>query len=540
MYRVRLTTFLVGLMFLVVVIVIVIGKGISALSPAPVRAVSDRPIMAFYYPWYELTDWTYDRMSDVASPKYSGGDDETLKRHIRQANEAGIDALICTWYGPDETRLDTRCRRLQQLAAEEDGDLQIAIIPDQSAWSSLRSVEALTQALEVLERDLMSQPNYLKFRGKPAVFWFNPPSLGGVETWQQLRDRADPDHQQFWFGGTDDFDYLGVYDTLYYFDITWERAPGAAMESYNERLDGRAPFIATVMPGYDDRPLRGRSGHWRDREGGAYYRGTWEDAVAYHADGVVITSFNEFFEGSHIEPSEQFGDLYLRLTTELSDYFRANVGQPTDPMPADPTPSPSSSECRTFSETGYQVCGRLLEYWEQNGGLPVFGYPIGSQHEESIEGTPTQVQPFERNRLELHPDNARPYDVLLGRLGADRLEQAGRDWETFETVSEAPPGCLYFDQTGHRLCEPFLSYWRGHGLTLDNQQGYSTQENLALFGLPLSEPHTETLSDGKDYVVQWFERARFEHHPDNPEPYNVLLGLLGVEVQDAQQASCCP
>jgi hypothetical protein len=52
---------------------------------------------------------------------------------------------------------------------------------------------------------------------------------------------------------------------------------------------------------------------------------------------------------------------------------------------------------------------------------------------------------------------------------------------------------------------------------------------LALFGLPLSDLMVEKIN-GKEYQVQWFERARFELHPENPAPYNVLLGLLGNEV----------
>src|SRR5689334_8844878 len=74
--------------------------------------------------------------------------------------------------------------------------------------------------------------------------------------------------------------------------------------------------------------------------------------------------------------------------------------------------------CRSFPETGHRVCGRLLEYWQQNGALSVFGYPIGDQFTQSVEGHQLQVQLFERNRLELHAENAPPYDVLLGRLGA--------------------------------------------------------------------------------------------------------------------------
>jgi hypothetical protein len=502
---------------------------------APGSASAERPIMAFYYPWYDMSDWSYDRMSDLPAPQYSGGDDETLERHIQQAEAAGIDAFICAWFGPNEERLDARCRRLMELAAESGSNLKIAIMPEQAAWEDLNNVDNLVQALGVLESDFMSQSNYLTFQGKPVVFWFNPPSLGGAATWQQVRERADPQRQQFWFGGTDQPQYLDVYDTLYFFDITWETAPGNAMASYASLLEGTGrPFAATVMPGYDDIAIRG--GHRRDRENGAYYRGTWEDAVRYNADAVVITSFNEFAEGSHIEPSEQYGDFYLQLTREMVDYFHANVGQagqePPQPSPVG-TPvvaPPEPGECRAFPETGFEVCGRLLQYWNENGGLPVFGYPISAQQELTIEGQPIQAQWFERNRLELHPENARPYDVLLGRLGVDVLEQQGRDWQAFPTAAEQA-GCRYFAETGQNVCGDILAAWRSNGLELGDP-GISEAESLALFGLPIS-PLQEEEIEGETYQVQWFERARFELHPENAPPNNVLLGLLGNEMREA-------
>ncbi|MCS6882788.1 MAG: glycoside hydrolase family 99-like domain-containing protein [Oscillochloridaceae bacterium] len=501
--------------------------GLTLSPAAPARAAPERPIMAFYYPWWELSDWSYSRMSDLPAPRYSGGDEEAMRRHVQQADDAGIDALVCTWYGPDEDRLNKRCRRLIELAREGGRDLQVAIIPDHSAWGALRSIESLARAVDVLKRDFFSQPNYLRYQGRPVVFWFNPPALGDVGAWRELRNRADPGREQFWFGGTDNFGYLEIYDALYYFDISWERRPGAAMASYASRLEqwNRAngqnrPFVATVMPGYDD--LRIRGGHARDRQNGEYYRSTWQTAIERNAQAVVLTSFNEFYEGSHIEPSERYGDLYLRLTRELSDRFRREVGQVALP------PEPAPANCQTFPETGHQVCGRLLAYWRENGGLPVFGLPISPQRSVTIEGREVQAQEFERNRLELHPQNQRPYDVLLGRLGAEALARQGRDWQQFARVSGAPAGCLYFAETGHSLCEPFLSYFRGRGLEFDGRRGYSLAENLALFGLPLSEPQTETI-EGRALTVQWFERARFEWHPDNPDPYRVLLGRLGAE-----------
>ena len=96
-------------------------------------------------------------------------------------------------------------------------------------------------------------------------------------------------------------------------------------------------------------------------------------------------------------------------------------------LPTAPARAQQARLC--FAEVPDCIEGRFAEYWQQNGGLPVFGFPIGPARAESVGGGQFLVQPFERNRFELHPENARPYDVLLGRLGVDRLAQLGRPWE---------------------------------------------------------------------------------------------------------------
>lgn len=195
-----------------------------------------------------------------------------------------------------------------------------------------------------------------------------------------------------------------------------------------------------------------------------------------------------------------------------------------------PAPIAAQSSQRCFSETGYCIEGRIREFWESQGGLRVFGYPIGPQMQAPIEGKLYTVQQFERNRLELHPENPRPYDVLLGRLGADRLNQQGRDW--FGFAKSGTSSCRTFAETGHAVCGRFWTMWRRYGLEIDGRAGISEAESLALFGLPLSGVITERLSDGREYQVQWFERARFEMHPENSDPYDVLFGLLGNEMRD--------
>ncbi len=188
-----------------------------------------------------------------------------------------------------------------------------------------------------------------------------------------------------------------------------------------------------------------------------------------------------------------------------------------------------------FPETGYCVEGRLREFWEQNGGLPIFGFPIRNPERMYIDGTQYTVQRFERNTLELHPENRRPYDVLLGRLGADQISMTNRNWYNFPKNGDTG-GCRVFAETGHAVCGAILQAWRAQGLNIDGRRGFSEAENLALFGLPLSDLQSETLANGQTYQVQWFERARFEVHPENPPPYQIQLGLLGNEVLQSDKS----
>jgi hypothetical protein len=144
------------------------------------------------------------------------------------------------------------------------------------------------------------------------------------------------------------------------------------------------------------------------------------------------------------------------------------------------------------------------------------------------------TQYLERERFEFHPENNAPYRVQLGRLGDELLKGAGRDWRTEDALDNPFGGrrCQSFDVGGEQrqVCGPFLAYWRGHGVDLDGQAGITAPESTALFGLPLTGVRMETNPDGAVVLTQWFERARFEWHPINPEPSRVLLGRLGAEI----------
>jgi hypothetical protein len=63
----------------------------------------------------------------------------------------------------------------------------------------------------------------------------------------------------------------------------------------------------------------------------------------------------------------------------------------------------AAERTRCFQETGYCVSGPILDYWEQHGGLPIFGYPISEQRIEAVEGSwHGRLQWFELDRLDDH------------------------------------------------------------------------------------------------------------------------------------------
>ncbi|MEA2573758.1 MAG: hypothetical protein QOH93_1056 [Chloroflexia bacterium] len=90
------------------------------------------------------------------------------------------------------------------------------------------------------------------------------------------------------------------------------------------------------------------------------------------------------------------------------------------------------------------------------------------------------------------------------------------------------PGCRTFPETGKQACGRFLEYWDSHG-------------GLAQLGYPISNSTMEASPiDGKSYNVQYFERAVFEYHPENKQPYDVLLSLLGSMSYKARYPNGAP
>jgi len=189
------------------------------------------------------------------------------------------------------------------------------------------------------------------------------------------------------------------------------------------------------------------------------------------------------------------------------------------------------TEFQFFPQTGYWMRGAMWKYWQQHGGLDQQGYPISEESIEPDRLNPGQfhsTQYFERAVFEQHPENAgTPYEILLTQLGTYRYKarygEFGEDAPP-QTANKTPGQSQFFPETSHWVGGRFLQYWQQHG-------------GLTQFGYPISDEFVEKsdLDPGKSYTVQYFERAVFEYHPENPAgQFDVLLAQLGTFYEEGK------
>ncbi len=157
-------------------------------------------------------------------------------------------------------------------------------------------------------------------------------------------------------------------------------------------------------------------------------------------------------------------------------------------------PMQTNPDCAYIHETGFYICDEFRHYFEQRGGTEIFGYPITRAFDDPTLGM--KVQYFQRARMELHPENPAPYTVLLGLL----IDELGYPNSPAISPDQAPSGGphFYFPETGHVVSYAFWDYFR-------------TKGGLDTFGYPRTE---FLLEDGR--IVQYFQRARMEWHPEAP------------------------
>lgn len=158
---------------------------------------------------------------------------------------------------------------------------------------------------------------------------------------------------------------------------------------------------------------------WRDR-GGLQTFG-YPISRVFYQDGLHRQYFERAVFEHHEDEDPPYNVLLMRLGAKET-VERRRAGE--EPFLSREPGSPPSPDAAYFPETGHYLDGNFKEYWESNGGLQAFGFPLSEPFTEPglYDGIPRRVQYFERARMEYHEEHAgTQYEILLGHLGVEEL-----------------------------------------------------------------------------------------------------------------------
>ncbi len=319
----------------------------AAPQPASVAGGGPRLVLANYFAWYDGSRWGDCNISAGDRPiePYNSDDGATMARHVRQALDAGLDGFTLQWFAPGE-RTD---RNFSTLLGQSQGTpFRSTVIFLRHIWpgSPAPTQANVAEAVRYLLDRYGSDPNFANIGGKPLLIFadvYRVPVAAGQtpqSAWAAIRAQADPQGRALWIAEGLDPSYLEVFDGLYVYKITHAAYPNdylkdarwaANVRAWQQRTGQPKLWGATVSPGWDDlrSPCRAdvrvpSAPHKMDRQDGAFYRATFEAALQSAPDFLWVNSFNEWVEGTYIEPSVQYGDRYLALTRELVSGFKTH------------------------------------------------------------------------------------------------------------------------------------------------------------------------------------------------------------------------
>lgn len=426
----------------------------------------DKLVGAHYYPWYwgedgygknEDRPWLDHSPYTPELGQYDSRDTDVVNQHIKWAVENGVNWFLLN-SGPSRGKKG-RSIENSYLEAELSDQIHwsvgtgldhLPVKDEEGRWviDDPENIDALKWFLEDFEQAWFDHPNYLHIDGRPAVFDFTAGSryAGDIEAgfdaaMDDLETRpymiANP--PAIWYPEFDTPEgVFAAYDAVKtYIDLPWRDEIDE--QDYVNHWDTMAErwrlltdrydvsYIPGVTPGYDDTERKGTITHDVLDLTPDEFGELCDNALKYVEDSgpnaVIVTSWNEFPEGTTLEPAEEYG--HTRLQTVKEHLGQAN----TSPIDVNAYPLIELEFNRTVT-TGSGDDRSLAFYFSEFGLHDDVGeirsYDIGNYPEEPafISGTyhPTENQGVSgrwiggeeaRSSLYIHPDTAKATEAVL-------------------------------------------------------------------------------------------------------------------------------
>ncbi len=322
-------------------------------------AATRRQVHAFYYPWYGTPEhdgqWVHwdqngqrpaDTFAAPTRPRlglYSSNDPAVIDQHVTWAAEAGIDTLVVSWWGLgsfEDRATDRMLDRLAARPAPEKRRVQLTLhvepyegrtpgraLQDLGVWLERHGEHPSLASWVMGPTAEARMPVYVyDVLREDAQAW-----RAAIKAWPQgLRERV------WLLGQTSDAGFIAAagFDGGYNYDgvpaFENKQTLTTLMVDLPHAFAQRGlVFVPCIAPGYDDDRATGRldnePAHAQSRDGGtqATYRRAWGLAARHRVQAVAITSFNEWHEGTSVEPCERWGDQALQETARGITAWRA-------------------------------------------------------------------------------------------------------------------------------------------------------------------------------------------------------------------------
>jgi hypothetical protein len=346
-----------------------IGNKVSSslpLIPKPKIDLSNVPrlVMAFYHDWYgnptgpsgQWAHWDHpiwvtstgqevgrhdpnnfvnSKRRDIGATNYplkgpyDSRDPEIIRWHIKLAHEAGIDVFAVDWWGDMSNKefTDATMKILMDLNEEEDLGMKFCILFD-GLWGHPQppSLDKTIARLEYAIKKYGKRTSYLKVEGSP-VFFIYATQVYPANTWSDIIFKIRHDgYSALFFSDAFKEEYAEVFDGLQNYAPPGLFDPNqdftkAYLDVAQLAKKRSEPYGFDVIPGYDDKKVR-QPGMIIPRENGATYEKTWKAVLSSGCQWALITSWNEWHEGTEIEPSIEYGHQYLEMTKNYSKIFK--------------------------------------------------------------------------------------------------------------------------------------------------------------------------------------------------------------------------
>ena len=272
----------------------------------PARMNGEREVAIFYYPWFGTPTrdggWEHWDQGGALPPQsvastfypsrgpYSSSDASVTADHMAEIAAAGIDTVVVSWWG----RGSQEDRRLPAvIEAARARDLAVAAHVEPYAGRTAATVG--------------EDVDHLRRLGIRDVYIWASTWIRDAD-WADLNGKLDAAVRLFANTAYPGKAKAGGFDGLYTYDVLlYDGRLFPRMCENARRL--KLACAPSVGPGYDARRATPDT-RVKSRRSGQTYDGMWYGAVRARADVVTITSYNEWHEGTQIEPAKAVGGSY--------------------------------------------------------------------------------------------------------------------------------------------------------------------------------------------------------------------------------------